>query len=256
MKHAFSLVELSIVLVILGLLTGGILGGQSLIRAAELRSLSTDATRYTTAVYTFRDKYFALPGDMTNATAFWGAAPDCSAQTASGSATCNGNGNGQMTWSGTYPERAEIFTFWQQLANAGLIEGSYNGVRGPGTFPAATVPGTNAPRTRISNGCWTVYNTSSTTSFNLTTSNQSNAFIAGGLGGSSPNNDYCHAAFIRAEELWNIDTKMDDGLPGQGTIVTWNQTRLPNCGSTNDPATAVYNLSNTAMSCSLIQLLR
>ena len=62
-QPGFSLVELSIVLVILGLLTGGILAGQSLIRAAELRSISTDYSRYIAAVQAFRDKYFALPGD-------------------------------------------------------------------------------------------------------------------------------------------------------------------------------------------------
>lgn len=59
---AFSLVELSIVLVILGLLTGGILAGQSLIRAAELRAVSTEYSRYITATQSFRDKYFAVPG--------------------------------------------------------------------------------------------------------------------------------------------------------------------------------------------------
>lgn len=58
-KRGFSLVELSIVLVILGLLTGGILAGQSLIRAAELRAVSTEYSRYATAVQSFRDKYFA-----------------------------------------------------------------------------------------------------------------------------------------------------------------------------------------------------
>ena len=67
---AFSLVELSIVLVILGLLVGGVLSGQSLIRAAELRSVTTEYSRYTTAISSFRDKYFALPGDMSNATSF------------------------------------------------------------------------------------------------------------------------------------------------------------------------------------------
>ena len=72
--RAFSLVELSIVLVILGLLTGGILAGQSLIRAAELRAVTTEYQRYVAAVQTFRDKYMALPGDMPNAIAFWGAA--------------------------------------------------------------------------------------------------------------------------------------------------------------------------------------
>ncbi|MGB1540395.1 MAG: prepilin-type N-terminal cleavage/methylation domain-containing protein, partial [Rickettsiales bacterium] len=66
-KAGFSLVELSIVLVILGLLTGGILGGQSLIRAAELRSVSKEYEKYQTAINIFKDKYFALPGDFNNA---------------------------------------------------------------------------------------------------------------------------------------------------------------------------------------------
>jgi hypothetical protein len=70
--EGFSLVALSVVWVNLGLLTGGILTAQSLIRAAELRSITTDYNRFITASQTFRDKYFALPGDMRNATRFWG----------------------------------------------------------------------------------------------------------------------------------------------------------------------------------------
>ena len=73
-RSAFSLVELAIVLVILGLLTGGILSGQALIAAAEVRKAATQFTRYQAAVWTFRDKYFAMPGDMTNADKFWTAA--------------------------------------------------------------------------------------------------------------------------------------------------------------------------------------
>ena len=255
-QSGFSLVELSIVLVILGLLTGGILSGQSLIRAAELRSLNADASRYTTAVYTFRDKYFALPGDMTNATAFWGAAPNCASQVASGTATCNGNGSGQMTWGTPNPERPELFTFWQHLANAGLIEGSYDGVRGPGTNPASTSPGVNSPRTRISNGCWSIFTTAVTPTGNLTLSTSVNALAAGRLAGASPNTDYCYGGFLRPEEMWNIDTKLDDGRPGQGSIVSWNQIRLPNCASTNDPNTAEYNLQETSAACAVIFLLR
>ena len=78
MKNGFSLVELSIVLVILGLLTGGILGGQALIRAAELRAATTESQRYLAAINSFRDKYFALPGDMAIATRFWGVSTACS----------------------------------------------------------------------------------------------------------------------------------------------------------------------------------
>ena len=85
MQRGFSLVELSIVLVILGLLTGGILAGQSLIRASELRAVSTEFQRYVAAVNTFRDKYFMLPGDMSNATAFWGEdAAQCDTAAADG----------------------------------------------------------------------------------------------------------------------------------------------------------------------------
>src|ERR1700712_5143764 len=93
-QHGFSLVELSIVLVILGLLVGGVLSGQSLIRAAELRSVTTEYQRYTTAVGTFRDKYFALPGDMNNAASFgW--------KDGAGSSVANGDGNGQVNSTGT-----------------------------------------------------------------------------------------------------------------------------------------------------------
>src|SRR6478736_5064846 len=121
--HAFSLVELSIVLVILGLLTGGILAGQSLIRAAELRAVSTEFVRYKTATHSFRDKYFQLPGDMNNATSFWGALSSvsdtaCQAISATTTATCNGNSNGQVAQ--YVVSNDELMRFWQHLANAGL----------------------------------------------------------------------------------------------------------------------------------------
>src|SRR6187399_2125428 len=98
--RGFSLVELSIVLVILGLLTGGILAGQSLIRAAELRAVSTEYSKFVTAGRSFRDKYFALPGDMANATSFWGTAVTCpgkvTADARTDARTCNGDGTGQI----------------------------------------------------------------------------------------------------------------------------------------------------------------
>ncbi|PZP85253.1 MAG: hypothetical protein DI582_06390 [Azospirillum brasilense] len=122
MKNGFSLVELSIVLVILGLLTGGILGGQALIRAAELRSVTSEYTRWVTATQTFRDKYFALPGDMSNATAFWGTqdpTPATCATTPSSSAlTCNGSGDGLINPTSS-PGSNELFRFWQHLAMPG-----------------------------------------------------------------------------------------------------------------------------------------
>ena len=107
-NHAFSLVELSIVLVILGLLTGGVLTGQSLIKAAELRSVTTELNQWQTVVNTFKGKYFAIPGDMSNAHLFWGSAggsgfidDGCESATGTGTQTCSGDGNGLLDQRGT-----------------------------------------------------------------------------------------------------------------------------------------------------------
>ena len=73
-SSAFTLVELSIVLVIIGLLVGGVLSGKSLIRASELRAVASEFSYYKIAIGNFKDKYSALPGDMRNAVTYWGAA--------------------------------------------------------------------------------------------------------------------------------------------------------------------------------------
>jgi prepilin-type N-terminal cleavage/methylation domain-containing protein len=62
----FTLIELSIVLVIIGLIVGGVLVGQDLIRAAAVRAQITQIERYNTAANTFRGKYGYLPGDIPN----------------------------------------------------------------------------------------------------------------------------------------------------------------------------------------------
>lgn len=219
--QGFSLVELSIVLVILGLLTGGILGGQSLIRAAELRSVSTEHQRYVAAVNTFKDKYFAIPGDMSNAQAFWGVAGTCPGNNASPSTspvTCDGDGNGRITPNATNSN--EVFRFWQHLANAGLIEGSYTGVSSTATANVeAGALGVNIPRSKLSNAGWQpmwggTMPVSSTTFFD---GEYNNMFYFGSMTtGGGPT-----VGIIKTEEAWNIDTKMDDGKPATGDIVTW-----------------------------------
>src|ERR1700727_1841102 len=60
----FTLIELSIVLVIIGLIVGGILVGQSLIAAAGIRATISQIEKYNTAANTFREKYGYLPGDI------------------------------------------------------------------------------------------------------------------------------------------------------------------------------------------------
>jgi type II secretory pathway pseudopilin PulG len=255
-KMAFSLVELSIVLVILGLLIGGILSGQALIRAAELRSITTEYSRYIAATQTFRDKYFALPGDMTNATAFWGkSATYCAGAsgTAATPGTCNGNGNGQVNI-GSASATAENFEFWKQLAFAGLIEGTYTGIVGPGSAHDTT-PGVNAPKGKLSSTGWSVYYTSGyALDPGMYVYDYANMIGFGSVAtGSWPFNPA-----LKPEEAWNIDSKIDDGKPATGKVMAKGFTA--NVGTTSACTTSTsnidyagtYRLSNSVIDCTLM----
>lgn len=253
-NKGFSLVELSIVLVILGLLTGGILAGQSLIRAAELRSVSTDLNRFTGSINTFRDKYFALPGDMTNAFAFWGTAAGCTnASVTVTAAGCNGDGNGLVNIG------LESYRGWQQLALAGLLEGSYSGVNGGGTGcgnSCDSVAGTNVPRSRLSNGGYDMVRTgqdpvgdAAALYTGIFSRGNFNAFIFG----TKQANFYYDQPILKPEELWNLDTKMDDGRPQSGKVYTY-KFNTPGCVTTNVDATAAYALNNSATACPLLMM--
>jgi prepilin-type N-terminal cleavage/methylation domain-containing protein len=254
--RGFSLVELSIVLVILGLLTGGILGGQALIRAAELRAVSTEFNRYVTAVQTFRDKYFAIPGDMTNATAFWksadgstGTTAACKTIAATDTATCNGDGNGQLQ---ALSYTVESFRFWHHLANAGMIEGTYSGITDGTNDASATTR--NSPRGKITNSLWYAGYlapvTSGTSFFNGTYEN----YFQFGLPAVS--NGLPWTGFASPEEAWNIDTKMDDGKPGQGKLFARDPGGMTgtNCTTATGGAqtNADYYLVNMSKNCSFM----
>jgi prepilin-type N-terminal cleavage/methylation domain-containing protein len=265
-RRAFSLVELSIVLVILGLLVGGVLSGQSLIRAAELRSVASDYSRYITATQTFRDKYFALPGDMTNATQFWGIqSPSTTGNdttcydtlSTSGTATCSGNGDGNFC--NTFSQCYEGHRYWQHLANAGLIEGRFTGTGTNATSRNVGVnPGVNGPISKLSKSTFQMMNLTrgtGTTDFAFDSPSTQMGYYFGAVTcttGCGPNNPN-----MKGEEAWNIDTKLDDGRPAFGKIQTYKfgNTGVPaiaNCATTNVSSTAEYNLSDPAMNCGLM----
>lgn len=258
MKQGFSLVELSIVLVILGLLTGGILTGQNLIRAAELRSVATEYQKNTTAIHAFRDKYFALPGDMNNATNFWGAAhatpATCLTTVGTGTQTCNGNGDGNISISAAASQRGETFAAWVHLANAGLIEGTYSGFAGSAAA-LHTVLGTNAPVSKLSNGGWSCYTEVARAigQVEYFENHDGETNIASFYFGAQTTNTVPRAAVLRAEEAWNIDVKMDDGHPAYGKIYAPKSTSTfaPNCTTGATASVGVYNLTNTSAACSL-----
>lgn len=89
-QNGFTLIELSIVLVIVGLLAGGVLAGKALIQQAEIRAAASQFKKMETAYRTFQVKYNCIMGDCPNATAFFGA----NYITATGCTMANGLGNG------------------------------------------------------------------------------------------------------------------------------------------------------------------
>lgn len=243
-KSGFSLVELSIVLVILGLLTGGILGGQSLIHAAELRAVTTEFSQWQTAVNTFKQKYFALPGDFSKATQFWGA-DDCPPDVGDVlTATCNGNGNGRIAQHDEWDELVELFLFWQHLAKAGLISGTYTGVRGADSG-WQHIAGVNSPVSKYSGATWGVESNGDHVDihYNLDTTN---AFVFGANGSW----ELAYEPVLTAEEAWNIDTKLDDGMPGKGNVIAINYAFCDTATGQND-FDGVYKVSANGVRCSL-----
>ena len=247
-QKAFTLVELSIVLVILGLLVGGVLTGQSLIRAAELRAVTSEYQRYQTASNAFRDKYFALPGDMTNASLFW----------TSLSTSNNGNGDGVLMVALSNGATSEIFQFWNMLSLAGVIEGKYTGISGSGGTNESIL-GSNAPKSKLSAGGWGIgssvyWGTSSSGDVATYVASYDNTLVFGSFAATAVN----YNGILKPEEAWNIDTKIDDGKPGTGKLLardtaTWSGSPSIKCTTSvsNIDYAGFYNLSSSAVVCAL-----
>src|SRR5690242_11042809 len=109
-QQGFTLIEIAIVLVIIGLLLGGVLKGQELITGARVRNLIGQQDGVKAAYFGFLDRYRALPGDFKNAST-----------TIDATAT-NGDGDGVISDTGTTKESINA---WEHLAKAGFINGSY-----------------------------------------------------------------------------------------------------------------------------------
>lgn len=252
--YGFTLIELSVVLAIIGLIVGGVLVGQDLIRAAEIRSIVSDKERLVTAVYTFNTKYNAIPGDMRDAQSIWGAAAPCTvAQTSA--ATCNGNGNGLLEGGyGAGTIGNELFLFWKHLANAGVLAGSYSGISDGSTSYATT--SNNAPGGKIFNSLWYIQDFGVLTGSIFGFDGVYNNSMEFGL--YKVNEDPINP-ILTAKEMWALDSKIDDGKPGTGLLRAeqygTNCTAEADGVSTttySDTTTAVYRITSTGKVCALL----
>lgn len=253
-RSGFSLVELSVVLVIIGLVVGAIVAGKNLVAASELRSVIADVDRFVTGINGFRDKYHAFPGDMANATAFWGAqhaTPATCITTASTTiATCNGDGNGTITTPGSTGTYYEAFRAWQHLSNAGFVDGKFNGIPSAATTLGSQI-GTNVPKSRINGAGFTLY-------YVGTTSGDANfydeTYRHAILFGSAASNVPTYSPVISPANASSIDVKLDDGKPSTGKVLAFKSTSAitPLCTTTAVVSTAAYTLTTPTEICSLV----
>jgi len=122
-SSGFTLVEIAIVMVIIGLLIGGVLKGQEMIKNAKIKRVVKTSDEVRAAIYTYQDRFGFFPGDDPDATTHTGDA-----------GVRNGNGNGQIV-------AAEDEHVFEHLATVGLISGSAASYAA-GNFPSHPFGGT------------------------------------------------------------------------------------------------------------------
>ena len=115
-QKGFTLIEIAIVLVIIGLLLGGILKGQELINSAKVKNLATDFRNIPVYIYGYQDKFKALPGDDAGAVAHVGGTLATTPAGSQGNGLLDGNWNSTTTTD-------ESYLFWQHIRLAGLAPG-------------------------------------------------------------------------------------------------------------------------------------
>jgi len=136
-QSGFTLVEIAIVLVIIGLLLGGVLKGQEMITQAKIKNVINDFNGTASAYYSYQDRYRAIPGDDVGAAARW-PAPAGPTNAGDGNAIVAGAYNVFPADTPTAAQESNLF--WQHLRLAGFVAGPTTGA-GSGTPPANAAGG-------------------------------------------------------------------------------------------------------------------
>jgi prepilin-type N-terminal cleavage/methylation domain-containing protein len=224
-RDGFTLIEMAVVLVIIGLIVGGILAGQSLISAAAVRAQISQIEQYQTATATFREKYGYLPGDINSAAAAqFGFTPR-------GQYAGEGDGNGIIEGvsanaagqnSGYYEMIGETVMFWVDLTTANgmkvnLIEGGFSAASPITGLSGSYYSSPNITGPLASNYL-PVSKISPTNYVYVWSNNSINYFGLSALYGVTNNGYMDSGANLTVRQAYSIDPKIDDGFPQTGNV--------------------------------------
>ena len=238
-KSAFSLIELSIVLIIIGLLIAGITGGASLIKSSELRSIMGEARGYAVSVNSFFTQYDQYPGDAST-----------NVGSASITAALGDRDNKIEFVNDSATPVAEGIDAWFDLKDIGAIDlalavlTSASDTTGTLRVPISLVPVTHIPGSKIKGAGWVFdYNTKTLQNVVVLTGTTS-AYVAAPAAGTAgtanntstlvnglnyPSGDgplatrNASTEIISAPDSLSIDSKIDDGKADTGNVQSINQ---------------------------------
>ena len=244
-KSAFTLIELSIVLIIIGLLVAGVTGGASLIRSAQLRSVMSEARGYSVAVNAFRVQYDRLPGDYG---------------TAIGDSSF-GNQNDRINFvdaQTTAVSSLEGVIAWYHLINSGNVDTTSLTVvaTGPGsgnkTFNAANqttpalTPRTHIPGSKLDGMGWVFDNNAGR-----------NVLIATGAVGPvtvaalGTAYNVVPTGGLTPTDALSIDVKLDDGTANTGRVRGSSLLPAANSVQANCFSSGIYTTAITTRACAV-----
>lgn len=250
-NRGFTVVELAIVLVILGLIAFGTLVGNDLVKSAEIRATISQIEGIQSSVKSFKAKYKALPGDMhyLSALEFGLATGDGSAGRGDGNGILTGM-NGGDSYQNAKQQSGENTLFWHQLSAAGYLEGN---------FSAATI----APVSGINIGSYYPKAKLGTAYFLVFSRDGINYLALSGV--STLGEDLTTSYGLTPSQAYAIDKKIDNGNPVTGLVLADDSATIGSneaglgsgltsnniCADASIEGSEVYLITNNKLSCNL-----
>jgi len=224
-QAGFTLIEIAIVLVIIGLLLGGVLKGQELINTARVRALNNTVDGITAAWFSFQDRYRAFPGDYATA----------QSQINLQGAPAGGNGDGQVL------TPAEAGRVWVHLEAAGYITGGYSDDAITIALDEYGSSVADSPDNGFGSGVVISYG--------------SEIYNGDGTTVASPAHELISGRAIPVEVLAELDRKVDDGAANSGSMqlgnggANWASTAADACLNANN---IDYELQAPSSNCAAV----